>query len=114
MDADREMPETEFARAEATLDALGDRSRRAIIGLLAASPCSISDLADALGVSKTAIGQHITILEACALVSSEKKGRVRMCRIDPTGLDTLQRWVDRHRGHWQAGFGRLGDMLGDG
>ena len=94
------------------LDALGERSRRSILDLLAASPCSISDLAQALGVTKTAIGQHVQILEACSLVKTEKKGRVRMCRVDPAGLDDLQEWIDHHRGHWQASLARLDDFLG--
>ena len=94
------------------LDALGERSRRSILDLLAASPCSISDLAKALGVTKTAIGQHIAILESCQLVKTEKKGRVRMCRVDPTGLYDLQQWSDHHRGHWQSSLARLDDFLG--
>lgn len=94
------------------LDALGERNRRSILDLLAASPCSISDLAQALGVTKTAIGQHIAILESCNLVQTEKKGRVRMCRVDPTGLDDLQVWIDHHRGHWQASLARLDNLLG--
>ena len=94
------------------LDALGERSRRSILDLLAANPCSISDLAQSLGVTKTAIGQHIAILESCQLVKTEKKGRVRMCRVDPTGLDDLQQWLDHHRGHWQSSLARLDDFLG--
>lgn len=63
-------------------------------------------------VTKTAIGQHIAILESCQLVKTEKKGRVRMCRVDPTGLDDLQQWIDHHRGHWQSSLARLDDFLG--
>jgi DNA-binding transcriptional ArsR family regulator len=100
--------------ADQVLTALGDGTRRALIGILAQSPASVSDLASALGVTKTAVGQHIAILEACQLVSSEKKGRVRICRIDTRGLDVLQLWIDAQRGAWESRLGRLGDVLGDG
>jgi len=92
-------------------NALGDETRRGMVGLLAQSPASVSDLAKALGVTKTAIGQHIAKLESCQLVVSRKKGRVRICKIDQRGLDALQRWIDAHRGHWEAQLGRLGDAL---
>lgn len=100
--------------ADQVLNALGDGTRRALIGILAQSPASVSDLANALSVTKTAVGQHIAILEACHLVKSEKHGRVRMCRVDTGGLDVLQRWIDVHRGSWKSMLGRLGDVLGEG
>ena len=99
--------------ADQVLNALGNMTRRALIGILAQSPTSVSDLASALGVTKTAVGQHVSILEACQLVSSEKKGRVRMCKIDTRGLDVLQRWIDAHRGSWNFRLGRLGDVLAE-
>ncbi len=100
--------------ADQVLNALGDGTRRALIGILAQSPASVSDLANALSVTKTAVGQHVAILEACQLVASEKNGRVRMCRIDTRGIDILQGWIDARRGSWESRLGRLGDVLGEG
>jgi DNA-binding transcriptional ArsR family regulator len=100
--------------ADQVLHALGDGTRRGLIGILAQSPASVTDLANALGVTKTAIGQHVAILEACQLVSSEKAGRVRICRIDQRGLNILRRWIDAHTGGWNARLGRLGDLLTEG
>lgn len=88
-------------------DALGVRSRRAIIDLLAATPCSVSDLAEALGMTKTAIGQHIVVLEKSRMIVTEKKGRTRMCRIDPAGFALLSDWIASHRDHWQSSLDRL-------
>lgn len=99
--------------ADQILHALGDGTRRALIGILAQSPASVSDLANALGVTKTAVGQHIAMLEACQLVASEKTGRVRICKINIRGLDVLQRWIDVHRGSWESRLGRLGDVIGE-
>ena len=99
-------------RMERLFDALGVASRRAIVELLAATPCSVSDLAQALGMTKTAVGQHLLVLEGCCLVATEKKGRVRMCRIDPAGFADLQDWAARRRGHWQSSLDRLDAHLG--
>ncbi len=101
-------------QADHILDALGDGTRRALLGLLAQSPASVSDLARVLEVTKTAIGQHITILEACQLVTTQKSGRVRLCQIDHRGLDVLQDWIKTQRRSWDASLGRLGEVLGKG
>jgi DNA-binding transcriptional ArsR family regulator len=99
--------------ANLVLSALGDSTRRAIVDLVAQSPASVSDLANALSVTKTAIGQHIVLLEACHLVSSKKIGRVRICRIDQRGLNAVRRWIEAHEGHWQANLRRLGGIIGE-
>ncbi|MBI1172417.1 metalloregulator ArsR/SmtB family transcription factor [bacterium] len=97
--------------ANQVLAALGDATRRALIDLLAQSPSSISDLASALNVTKTAIGQHVAILEACHLVVSQKTGRVRICRLDHRGLDALQVWIEARRHPWVEKLDRLDDLL---
>jgi len=102
------------AEADQVLNALGDGTRRAMFGLLAQSPASVSVLAEATGVTKTAVGQHIAVMEACQLVTSQKTGRVRICKIDQRGLNVLQRWIEDHRGHWESNLGRLGGLLGEG
>ncbi|PIE16278.1 MAG: transcriptional regulator, partial [Rhodobacterales bacterium] len=84
---------------------------RSIVDLVAASPCSVSDLAKALGITKTAIGQHIAVLEACRLIRSEKRGRVRMCMLERDGFDAIQAWINQHKTHWEAGLDRLGDVI---
>jgi hypothetical protein len=46
-------------------------------------------------------------------VRTEKIGRVRTCRIDPKGLDVVQKWIDDRRSVWEKRFGRLGDLLAE-
>lgn len=99
------------SKTDDLFDALGDRSRRKIVALVAATPCSISDLASALGITKTAIGQHVAALEACQLLRTEKRGRVRMCMLQQDGFNTLRDWVDLHKGHWEGGLDRLQGIL---
>lgn len=91
--------------------ALGDPTRRAILARLSLGPSSASGLAAPLGVTVTAIGQHLQVLEACRLVRTEKLGRVRSCRIDPAGFARLEAWLAQHRSLWETRFDRLGDVL---
>ena len=91
--------------------ALGDPTRRAILDVLSRAPTSVSRLADALGVTLTAVGQHLQILEECALVRTEKVGRVRTCSIDAAGFDRLDAWTRAHRHVWQNRLDRLGALL---
>ena len=91
--------------------ALGDPTRRAMLDRLTYGPMSVSALADPLGITLTAVAQHLQILEECALVRTEKLGRVRTCRIEPTGFDALERWVKDHRTIWEQQLDRLGMLL---
>jgi DNA-binding transcriptional ArsR family regulator len=93
--------------------ALGDRTRRAILDRLSQSPVSVSQLAGPLGITLTAVGQHLEILEACGLVVTEKVGRVRSCRMASAGLDALEKWVRQHRTEWERRMDQLGEVLED-
>ncbi len=94
--------------------ALGDRTRRAMLDRLSHGPVSVSQLAGPLGITLTAVGQHLEILEDCGLAATEKVGRVRTCRMASTGLDALERWVREHRTEWERRMDRLGELLEDG
>jgi len=91
--------------------ALGDPTRRAILDILSSGPSSVTRLAEPLGITLTAIGQHLQLLEDCNLVRTEKAGRVRTCRIEPSGFSRLEQWIKDHRTHWQIRLDRLGEML---
>lgn len=96
---------------ERVLDALGDRTRRAIVDRLSRGPVSVSLLAERLGITLTAVGQHLSILEACGLAATEKVGRVRTCRMASAGFDALDQWVRQHRLEWEKRADLLGRML---
>ncbi len=93
--------------------ALGDPTRRAIVDQLSAGPRSVSRLADPLGITLTAVAQHLQVLEESGLVQTEKVGRVRTCRIDPAGFSSLERWIRDHRSMWDQRLDRLGELLAD-
>jgi DNA-binding transcriptional ArsR family regulator len=91
--------------------ALADPSRRLIVERLARGPASVSELAEPLAMSLPAVMQHLQVLEACALVTSEKTGRVRTCRIEPEMLRRAEQWITRQRTTWERRLDRLGDYL---
>ncbi len=94
-------------------DALGDPTRRAIVDGLREGPVSVSTLAGPLQITLTAVGQHLQILEETGLVQTEKIGRIRTCRLEPTGFLALQQWVQDHRSTWERRLDRLGEVLGE-
>ena len=93
--------------------ALGDPTRRAILDRLTQAPTSVSRLAAPLGITLTAVAQHLQILEDSRLVRTEKVGRVRTCRIEPGGFSVLEKWIRDHRSTWERRLERLGDLLAE-
>lgn len=91
--------------------ALGDPTRRAILDRLSRSPASVSQLAVPLGITLTAVTQHLQLLEECGLAHTEKVGRVRTCRIASAGLDALEAWVKAHRTQLERQLDRLATLL---
>jgi predicted ArsR family transcriptional regulator len=84
-----------------------------MIERLSEGPVSVSELAKPLGVSLAAVVQHLQFLEECCLVSSQKLGRTRICRMESAGLRAVEKWVTDRRTAWERKFDRLGDLLAD-
>ena len=93
--------------------ALGDPTRRAILDRLRTGPLSVSNLAGPLGVTLTAVMQHLQILQECGLARTEKLGRVRTCRIASEGFDALEKWARDHRTPLERQLDRLAELLAD-
>jgi DNA-binding transcriptional ArsR family regulator len=96
---------------DAIFHALGDATRRAIMERLGRGPISVSQLAEPLNMSLAAVVQHLQILEESGLVATEKVGRVRTCRIEPSGLAAAGQWISDRRSMWERRLDRLGDLL---
>jgi len=93
--------------------ALGDPTRRAILRRLVDGPTSVSALAEPLGVTVTAVMQHLQLLAQVRLVHTEKLGRVRTCRLEPAGFRALEQWIRDHRTPWERKLDRLGKLLAE-
>jgi DNA-binding transcriptional ArsR family regulator len=76
-------------------DALGDRTRRDILALLADRPRAVGELAAELPVSRPAVSQHLRVLRDAGLVAETAVGTRRIHRLDPDGLDLLRTYLDR-------------------
>jgi len=94
-----------------TFAALADPARRAIVERLVQGPATVSELAKPLPMSLPAVLLHLKVLEQSGLVTSEKVGRVRTCRIDPKMLSQAEMWVAERRRMWERNLDRLGAFL---
>ncbi len=97
--------------ADTVLQALGDPTRRRLIDLVTGAPMSVSRLAESLGVTLTAVGQHLAVLELCGLVQTEKVGRTRTCQLATAGFRVLEQWIRDRRSPLEQSLDRLGDIL---
>lgn len=75
--------------------ALGDPTRRAIFELLVEHPCSVTELARDLPVSRSAVSQHLKVLKEAGLVADTPAGKLRIYRVEPDGLAALRTELDR-------------------
>ena len=94
-----------------TFAALADPTRRALVERLVQGPATVSELARPLPMSLPAAMLHLKVLEDSGLVTSQKIGRVRTCRIDPKMLSQAEAWVAERRQMWERSLDRLGAFL---
>src|SRR5438128_869646 len=91
--------------------ALADPGRRSMVERLSRGPASVSELAEPLDMSLTAVVQHVRVLEASGLVASSKRGRVRTCRLQVATLRDAEAWILDRRRQWERRLDRLGEVL---
>jgi DNA-binding transcriptional ArsR family regulator len=96
---------------DATFNALAHPTRRAILLQLARHDTSVQDLARPLRVSLPAITKHLTVLEQGGLITTEKYGRVRTCRLVLKPLQDATTWLDFYRQFWETRLDGLGTFL---
>lgn len=90
-----------------TFSALSDPTRRDILERLSRGPASISELARPFGISLPGVMKHVRILEGANLVTTEKRGRTRECRLGPEHMDEVMWWIERYRKQWERRLDRL-------
>jgi DNA-binding transcriptional ArsR family regulator len=94
-----------------TFSALSDPTRRDILERLSRGPASISELAHPFGISLPGVMKHVRILEGANLVTTEKKGRTRECRLGPEHMDEVMGWIERYRKQWEGRLDRLEALI---
>jgi DNA-binding transcriptional ArsR family regulator len=101
----------ESARLDLAFQALADPTRRGMLARLSRAPASVSELAAPYPMSLPAVMQHLQMLEASGLIRSEKKGRVRTCRLQPKALGAAESWIAEQRALWEGRLDRLEHYL---
>ena len=98
-------------RLNAAFSALSDPTRRGILERLGKSDAAISELAERFDITLTGIKKHVGVLESAGLVTTEKIGRVRRCRLGPRRLDEETAWIAAYRRNLEGRLNRLGEFL---
>ena len=98
-------------RLDASFAALSDATRRGVLAQLGRADASITDLADKFRMTLTGMKKHVGVLERAGLVTTEKVGRVRTCKLGPRRLEEEVMWIERYRQLWDARFDRLDEVV---
>ena len=91
--------------------ALADPTRRGVLERLRRGSATISDLAEPYGISLTGMKKHVGLLEEAGLVTTEKVGRVRRCRLGPRRLEAETQWIAQYQSMLEARYDRLAAFL---
>ena len=94
-------------RFDASFAALSDATRRGVLEQLGRADTSITDLAKKFHMTLTGMKKHVGVLEQAGLVTTEKVGRVRTCKLGARRLEEEAAWIERHRQLWAARFDEL-------
>ena len=98
-------------RLDASFAALSDATRRGVLQQLGRAEASITDLAEKFHMTLTGMKKHVGVLEEAGLVTTEKVGRVRNCKIGPRRLEEETAWIERYRQLWDARFDELDKVV---
>jgi DNA-binding transcriptional ArsR family regulator len=98
-------------RLDASFAALSDATRRGVLEQLGRADASITELAETFHMTLTGMKKHVGILEQAGLVSTEKIGRVRTCKLGPRRLEDETAWLQRYRQLWDARFDELDKVV---
>lgn len=101
------------SRLDDSFAALADATRRGVIEQLWRGDASITALADRFEMTLTGMKKHVSVLEQAGLITTEKIGRVRTCRLGRGALDEEWAWLERYRRVWTARFDALDEVVED-
>ncbi len=95
----------------ATLAALADPTRRAILARLASGETSVTELAEPFAMSLPAIYKHLKVLERAGLITRFRSAQSRPCRLEAARMKDVADWLKPYRRYWEQGFDRLDAYL---
>jgi DNA-binding transcriptional ArsR family regulator len=99
------------ASLDASFGALSDATRRGVLEQLGRGDASITDLAGKFHMTLTGMKKHVGVLEHAGLVTTEKVGRVRTCKLGPRRLEDESAWIEKYRRLWETRFDALDEIV---
>ncbi|HZX91903.1 MAG TPA: helix-turn-helix domain-containing protein [Rudaea sp.] len=99
------------ARFDASFAALSDVTRRGVLEQLGRADASITQLAEKFHMTLTGMKKHVGVLEQAGLVTTQKVGRVRTCKLGGRRLEEEAAWIERYRQLWDARFDELDKVV---
>ena len=99
------------SKFDVAFGALSDATRRGVLEQLGRADASITALAQRFHMTLTGMRKHVEVLEQAGLVTTEKVGRVRTCRLGLRGLQEEAEWIERYRQLWSARFDELDTVV---
>lgn len=105
------MVQFQRAHLDASFGALSDVTRRGILERLGHADASITELAEKFRMTLTGMKKHVVVLEQAGLVTTEKVGRVRTCRLGVRRLEEEAAWIEKYRQFWAARFDALDEIV---
>ena len=99
------------ARLDASFAALSDATRRGVLEQLGRADASITELAEKFHMTLTGMKKHVGVLEQAGLVTTEKVGRVRTCKLGPRRLAEEAAWIEGYRQLWASRFDELDKVV---
>ncbi|TYA74452.1 ArsR/SmtB family transcription factor [Seonamhaeicola marinus] len=82
--------------------AIADPVRRDIIDILANNELTVNEVAEKFDISRPAVSKHLKILDECGILSFEKKGRERICKVNTETLVPAFLWIEKYNKAWQS------------
>ena len=101
------------ANLDQMFHALSDPARREMVDRLIRGPATVSELAEPLDMTLSAVVQHLHVLETSGLVRTTKSGRVRTCELQSTALRNIEHWITERRTQWERHLDKLGQYLAE-
>jgi DNA-binding transcriptional ArsR family regulator len=96
---------------DATLAALADPTRRAILAMLAKGEASVTELTAPFAISQPSISKHLKVLERAGLISRGRNAQFRPCRLEAAPLRAVADWVGQYRAYWDDNLDNLDAYL---
>ena len=97
----------------ATLSALADPTRRALLARLSEGEFSVNDLAEPFDMSLQAVSRHLKVLEAAGLISRGREAQWRPCKLETQALKRVDDWISRYRRFWSGSFDKMDAYLAE-